>query len=422
MKKRANEELIITGLGVISAIGQGKAEFASALMEGRHAFDVMRRPGRQKETSFLGAEIASLIFPENLSQRALRTASLSAQVALVTLHEAWREANLDDVDPTRIGLIVGGSNFQQRELVYTQEAYADRLEFLRPTYGLTFMDTDLCGLCTEQFGIRGFAYTVGGASASGHMAIIQALEAVEAGRADVCIAIGALMDISYLECQGLRALGAMGSDRYASEPARASRPFDKDRDGFIFGECCAAVVIEKANVAGRGHVKPYAAISGWAVVMDGNRGPEPSYEGEARVINDALRNANLTSAEVDYVNPHGTGSVIGDETELKAIASCRLSHAYINATKSVIGHGLSAAGAVEIVVTLLQMKASRLHPTRNLEHPVEPGFNWVTQRSVAHAMKNALNLSFGFGGINTAVCLRKLETANGERANGSSRH
>lgn len=272
------------------------------------------------------------------------------------------------------------------------------------------MDTDLCGLCTEQFGIQGLAYTVGGASASGQVAIIQAIEAIQADRVDVCIAMGALMDISYMECQALRSLGAMGSDRYADEPAMACRPFDQSRDGFIYGESCGVVVIERADSAVRRREKPYAKLAGWDMGMDRNRNPNPSYEGEARVIRRALEKAKLMPEEIDYINPHGTGSVVGDEIEIKALQDCKLSHAYINATKSIIGHGLSAAGTVEIVATLLQMKESRLHPTRNLEEPIHLDCNWVKNESVPAIIHNTMNLSMGFGGINTAICMQKCET------------
>src|SRR5262249_35323148 len=160
---------------------------------------------------------------------------------------AWNEARLADVDPRRIGLIVGGSNVQQRELTQLYEAHRESSAFLRPTYALSFMDSDLCGFCTAHFGIRGLAHTVGGASASGQLAIIEAAKAVLTNQVDVCIAVGALMDLSHWECRGLRAIGAMGSDRYADAPALACRPFDRDRDGFIFGESCGAVVIESSE-------------------------------------------------------------------------------------------------------------------------------------------------------------------------------
>ncbi|ETX03757.1 MAG: polyketide beta-ketoacyl:ACP synthase (plasmid) [Candidatus Entotheonella factor] len=377
-------------------------------MRGGHAFRVMQRQGRQRgDSTFLGAEIAELAIPGDLSKNLLRAASLSGKLALMTLAEAWEEAHLEAVDPRRIGLVVGGSNFQQRELQQTQETYADRLHFLRPNYALNFLDSDLCGLCSEQFGIRGFAYTLGGASASGQVALIQAAEAVLADRVDICIAMGAMMDLSYWECAGFRALGAMGSDRHGQQPALACRPFDANRDGFIYGESCGVVVVEKAHSAQRRNLNPYAVLAGWAMGMDGNRSSNPSLEGEIHVIQAALSQAGLQPLDIDYVNPHGTGSIIGDETELEAIDTCGLGHALINATKSITGHGLSSAGIVELIATLLQMREARLHPTRNLEKPIDPSFNWVREQAIDHKIVSALKLSMGFGGINTAVCINK---------------
>lgn len=395
---------VVTGVGVIAATGQGKAAFASAVLEGKHAFRVMQRPGRQRESAYIGAEIGEITFSADMSRQRLRSASLSAQAALAVLQEAWADARLSGVDSRRIGLIVGGSNIQQRELEQTREAYRDRSAFLRPTYAISFMDSDLCGFCTAQFGIRGLAYTVGGASASGQLSIIQAAQAVLTKQVDVCIALGALMDLSHWECRGLRAIGAMGSDRYEREPSLACRPFDRDHDGFIFGECCGAVVVESLESSGRRAVKPYATLRGWGIVMDGNRNPDPSLEGEIAAIQGALDSSGLSAAQVDYVNPHGTGSISGDETELKALRACKLTNAYLNTTKSLIGHGLSAAGAVEVIATLLQMQSGQLHPSRNLENPIDPALNWVRDKPIDHPIENALTLSMGFGGINTALC------------------
>lgn len=409
-------ELLVTGLGVTSAIGQGKAAFADALFRGAHAFGFLQRPGRRSGAAFLGAEIGSLALPAGAGGRGLRAASFTAQVALATLSEAWAEAKLGDVDPARVGLVVGGSNLQQRELFQVYERFREKPEFIRPTYGLSFMDSDLCGLCTEALGIRGLALTVGGASASGNVAVLQAIQALRTGELDVCIALGALMDLSHLELQALRSLGAMGSDRFAQEPASACRPFDRDRDGFIFGEGCGALVIEAAGRAPRAGAKPYGAITGWAMAMDANRNPNPSLEGETRVIRGALERAGLSAREVDYVNPHGSGSRVGDEVELRALMECGLDGASINATKSLTGHGLTAAGAVELVATFLQMERSRLHPTRNLEHPLEPSLPWVAERPLERNVENALSLSFGFGGINTAVCVQRRRSAGEERA------
>lgn len=421
MKSYNSSELIVTGLGVTSAVGQGKKDFTSALLQGKSHFDIMKREGRQRpltfsqngiadkeSTAFLGAEIDSLTIPQSISKSLLRTASFSSQVALTTLEEAWNDAGLKEVESERIGLVVGGSNFQQRELLLAQEKYRNKVQFVRPTYGMSFMDSDLCGLCSESFGIKGLAYTIGGASASGQVAILQAIQTILSGQVDVCIVIGALMDLSYLECKGFHSLGAMGSDRYADMPSQACRPFDQDRNGFIFGESCGAIVIEKANTTRKFSQQPYAKLSGWGMAMDGNRNPNPSFEGEVSAINRALECAGIDAKDIDYVNPHGTGSTIGDEIELESLRHCHLNEAYINATKSVIGHGLSAAGAVEVIATLLQMKEESLHPTLNLTNPIDPSFKWVRQNAISHRIEKAINLSMGFGGVNTAICLQRL--------------
>ena len=413
-----NNAICISGVGVTAAIGQGQAAFIDALLNSRHAFDIMQRPGRKvpevvddgsngvaNNNAFIGAEIADLMVPDTIEKRMMRNASHSAQVGLVTLDEAWRDARLDEVDPYRIGLIIGGSNFQQRELVQTQSKYLGRSHFLRPTYGMQFMDSDICGLCSEQFGIQGFAYTLGSASASGQVAVLQAANAVASGQVDVCIAMGALMDLSYWECKGFRTMGAMGSDRFADDPAAASRPFDRDRNGFIYGESCGVVVVERADLAQKRAKSSYANIAGWAMGMDKNRNPNPSFEGEVRVIELALAQAGIEPSEIDYINPHGTGSTIGDEIELEAISHCGLSHAHINATKSIAGHGLTSAGAIEVIATLLQMKAGQLHPSRNLFNPMSNDYNWVQHQAKTHQIKHAVTMSMGFGGVSSALCL-----------------
>lgn len=407
MTSAARPELHVTGLGVTAAVGQGKRAFAEALWRGADAFAVLRRPGRQSGHSrFVGAELPALKVPA-AAARVLRGATLSGEAVVATVQEAWDEARLADVDPARIGLVIGGSNLQQREQLLVQERYRERPEHVRPTFALSFMDTDLCGLCTEAFGIRGLAWTAGGASASGNVAVLQAVQALRSGEVDACIAVGALMDLSHLELQALRALGAMGSDRFAEEPAAACRPFDADRDGFIYGEACAALVIEREGAAARRGVAPYAALTGWSIALDGNRNPNPSLEGEVKVIREALARAGRAPSQIDYVNPHGSGSTVGDEVELRALRACGLDGAAINATKSITGHGLSAAGAVELVATLLQMERSRLHPTRNLVAPIDPSFDWIRGAAVERPVEAALSLSFGFGGVNTAICLER---------------
>jgi len=194
----------------------------------------------------------------------------------------------------------------------------------------------------------------------------------------------------------------MGSNRFATEPDRACRPFDRDRDGFIFGECSAALVVERCDRPAAA-ARSYGIIAGGAHIANGNRGPEPSLAGEVRAIQLALTRAGLLPAQIDYVSAHGTGSPLGDDTELAAYREVGLTHARINATKSIIGHGLSAAGAVELAAVLIQMREGRLHATRNLDAPIDPELHWVAGTAERYAIRNALKLSFGFGGIDAAL-------------------
>ena len=408
--------MLVTGIGITSAIGQGKDAFTPALLAAEHNFGVMQREGRQipspdggVDSAFLGAEIPNLAMPDSVPRSLVRTLSYTGQVALASVYEAWHDAQLDDVDPERIGLVVGGSNFQQRELNNLYQKYEGKVPFVRPTYAMSFFDSDVCGICTEVLGIKGPAYTIGGASASGQVSVIQAIQAVQSGMVDVCIAVGAMLDLSYWECQGFRSIGAMGSDNFADRPDLACRPYDQDRNGFIFGEGCGVIVVEREdlNRSGvRSSVKPYARLSGWAMGMDGNRNPNPSFEGEVNVIEKALAMAKLTPQDIDYVTPHGTGSNIGDETELGALKHCDLTHAYLNTTKSITGHGLTSAGAIELVATLLQMKEGKLHPCRNLDNPMSDEFKFVRE-TTSHQIDNAIKMSMGFGGVNTAICLQR---------------
>ncbi|WP_075185093.1 beta-ketoacyl synthase N-terminal-like domain-containing protein [Teredinibacter haidensis] len=415
----ALSSIVVSGIGVTASAGQNKEAFLAGLLSGENLFGIMQREGRQApetppsedetplQEKYLGAEISKLSVPDSIPKSLLRTASWSSQVTVSTLHEAWNDSRLDEVASERIGLVIGGSNVQQRELVNVHDKYRDKPQFLRPTYAMSFMDSDAVGVCTEVFPIRGPSYTLGGASASGQVAVIQAINAVRSGQVDVCIAIGSMMDLSYWECRGFRTLGAMGSEKFAFSPELACRPFDLDHDGFIFGEACGVIVIETKEHARKRGADIYAEIKGWSHIMDGNRNPNPSLEGEKTVVTNSLRMANMTASDIHYVNPHGTASIVGDETELSVLKQSGLEHAYINATKSIIGHGLSAAGTVELIATILQMKAGRIHRTRNLTTPIDMDFNWVREKSIQQTISTAISLSMGFGGVNTAVCIEQ---------------
>lgn len=404
---------VITGVGIITAIGQGKASFTEALLTGRTAFGYLNRPGREggleEAQKFIGAEIATLataaLQPEH--HRLLRSASLSTQLTLLVALEAWQDAQLHaaGINPERIGLVIGGSNLQQREQAQTWQRHAANPQFVSPSYGLALWDTDLVGVLSQALQIQGEGYSVGSASASGAMAIIHAARQIQSGRTDVSLAVGALFDLSSWECHGLRNLGAMGSTRFQDQPQAACRPFDRESDGFIYGEGSGVIVLESAEHAQRRGAQAYGRLLGWGSALDGNRQANPNQAGEIRAMCAALQMADLSAAQIHYVNTHGTSSPLGDKTEVAALKAVGLAHAALNATKSLTGHTLTAAGVIEAIATLLQMQAGRLHPTHNLENPIDPTLLWVKQNATAAEVDYALSNSFGFGGINTTLVL-----------------
>lgn len=394
---------VVTGLGVATGFGYGKDSLVEGLFSSRNLFGPLKRPGRQPPYAdgiFIGAEMPDP--PDVLSKRVARTTGLAGRVAVAVVQEAWAEARLGELDGTRIGLVVGGSNLQSRELLLAQEDARGRQGIVSPHLGYSFFDSDLCGLIAETFGIRGVTYTVGGASASGAIAVMHAASLVSSGEVDACIAVGALQDLSYFELQAFQVMGALG----ARDPAVPfCRPFDRTHDGFVFGESAAALVIQRHDHAKCG----YGRIAGYAHIADGHRGPDPSLDGEVRAIQTALAKAGLTPGAIDYINAHGTGTPLGDDTEVAAYREAGLTAASINATKSILGHGIASAGAVEAVVTLLQMRLGRLHPTRQLVDPIDPDLRWVKDEPLVCHVRHALSLSFGFGGINTALALSAVE-------------
>lgn len=403
--------LAITGLGINVSTASDIRSFEAALVAGRARFDYLKRPGREGAQKFPGAEIDDAEFEASVAGKAglLRTASFSSQVAAATLAQAWSDARLDSrqVAPERVGLIVGGSNFQQRHQEQTMRRYQSSPQLIRPTYALSFWDTDMVGVLSECFQIRGDACTVGGASAGGALALIHAARQLQLGLADVSIVIGPLFDISFWECQALTSLGAMGSSRFAEQPWLACRPFDAAHDGFIYGEGCAAIVLERIEHARQSDAKAYGRLCGWSMVLDGARNPKPDAKGQQAAMRAALEMAQLKPEQVDYVNPHGTGSPLGDETELEALRAIGLSHCWINATKSLTGHCLTASGAIEVIATLLQLRGGFCHPTRNLIEPIDSSFRWVSEAAVEAELHYAISNSFAFGGVSTSIVLAR---------------
>ncbi len=411
-RDRAGPPVVVTGLGVVSALGWDVPAFTAALRAGRTGISRVARP---EEPDRLAAELppldlagvlADLGVPAGLATAARRAAHrspLPVRAALVAAIEAWQDARLADgtPPPERIALVVGGHNLNG----HNYETVAGRAAtggLVPPRFALQYQDTDHLGTISQVLGITGEGQLVGAASASGTAAIIAGARLVECGAADACLVVGALSELSTVEQQAFTNLGAMASG------TPSTGPFDTGHAGFVPGQAAAALVLESAaSAAGRG-VTAQATLAGYAQKLDGNSLSDPNVDGEVAVMTTALARAGLDPAEVDYVNTHGTGSTVGDRTELAALRQVlgpAYSRPWVNATKALTGHCLTAAGVVEAVASVVQLREKFVHPNPQVATPIDAECRLVGGAAEPAGIRVALSNSFGFGGFNACVVL-----------------
>jgi len=424
---KSGTPITVSGMGVVSSIGKNINEFSESLRIGRSGIGYLKNKTSPPPPISIGAEIPEFPFQtllheyktdglgEDLIQRAMIGAGrspLTIQAAVISAIEAWKEAQLHKtaIEPERMGLIVGGSNLSRNYTFGLYRKYHQSPEYLNPRYPLHYLDTDHVGTISEIFSIQGEGFTVGGASASGNSAIIKGCQLIRSGIVDICLVVGAMADLSPMELQGFYNIGALGGKNFRNDPHSACRPFDKDHEGFIYGQAAGCIILESpASVQQRG-VNALGCIAGEALVLDGARLSAPNADGEARAMASALARSGLESTEVDYINTHGSSSPLGDKTEIKAIHNVfkeNLSHPWLNSTKSLTGHCLFSAGVVEAIAAIIQMNEGFIHPNLNLENPIDNRCRFSGRESQPASIEVCMSNSFGFGGINTSIVLKK---------------
>ncbi|MDV3348257.1 beta-ketoacyl synthase N-terminal-like domain-containing protein [Leptothoe sp. LEGE 181152] len=412
-------DVVVTGIGIITSIGGDRDAFTRALQAGvcgitADVGDGLGVAGRISPLDFK-ERLAALKLPSSLYSRARRAGHrvpLAAQLSLLTALEASIQAFglAEDMPLESASLIVSGNNISPGYQYQICEKFSQTLDFMPASYALHFLDTDHVGILSEVLGIKGEGCTVGGASASGNMGILQAWRQIRYGIANICLVVGAMTDLSPMELQAFRNAGALGGNRFKTNPEQACRPFDRDREGFIYGQGSACLILESADCAKTRGAEILGHIAGAATCLDAHRLSHPSVEGEARAMGLALEQANTSPEAVDYVNTHGTSSLIGDETEAKALKDVfgkHINSVGINATKGLTGHCLHAAGVVEAAATLVQMNQQFLHPNLNLRHPIASNYGFVGTTTQAADIEVGISNSFGFGGINTSLVIRR---------------
>jgi 3-oxoacyl-[acyl-carrier-protein] synthase II len=259
-----------------------------------------------------------------------------------------------------------------------------------------------------KFGIKGPSIGISTACASGTNAIGEAARMIRHGEIDLALAGGSEAPICRLAVGGYAASGALSKKN--QEPQKASRPFDKDRDGFVISEGAGVLVLEELNHALKRKAKIYAELAGYGISSDAFHQTKPDSEGEAHAMNNALKDAKISIEEIDYINAHATSTPLGDlaeSTAIKKVFGKRVNDIYVSSCKSMLGHMLGAAGAVETAITAISINKGKIIPTINLEAP-DPlcNLNHVTT-TIKKEINAAVTNSFGFGGINAVLVLRK---------------
>jgi len=344
------------------------------------------------------------------AQTILRRVSHPTGFSLLAALEAGSEAMTGTIeDRRRIALVVAGENLS-RQLSFTMtEKFRKDPSYVSPRYAYQFWDSELIGVVSEVMEILGEGTSVSGASASGNLALLRGMELIRTGCADTCLVVAGMQELSAVELMAFANLGALGGYRPGADPSASNRPFDAAHDGFVLGDGAAAMVLDSPAALARRGARPLAYLQGGASALDGHHQTRPSREGEEFVMREALRRSNVEPRDIDLVSAHATGTPLGDETEAAAIGSvlgAKAEGPWVNATKSLLGHCLASAGLIEAVACVLQMRGGYAHANANLVRPITEDIRFVSRQRVPATIHYALNNSFGFGGINTALVLR----------------
>jgi 3-oxoacyl-(acyl-carrier-protein) synthase len=424
-----NNRVVITGMSINTPLGDTLEDFYNGLLAGRSAVTrwknfapapIYSKVGGDLSGYDAGAKVESLRsrVPNEIHKRLRKLASRSpwsTKLTMLMAVDAWLDAGFDRQPPPQesTAIVVGGHNLNQGH------QYAQRLQFAKePDYmdsrlALNGLDTDHAGCVSEALQARGPIYTVGAACASGNVGLRCAVDEILHHGAEAALAVGAILDFSPLELHAMALMGAITFESFNECPEKASRPYDTRREGFVPSHGGGVLVVEPLKRALARGARIYAEIVGIGANSDGNHLPQPSEDGQARLMARLLNECQLDPSQIDFISAHATSTPLGDLTEIRSIKRVFGDHARqikINAPKSLLGHTCWAAPIVETVAAVLQMGAGRLHRSVNID-TLDPEVDLDVCRdgpvacNVRYVMKN----SFGFGGINCVSILRKWD-------------
>lgn len=413
------KRVVVTGIGALTPIGNGVKGYLEGLQNGVSGANLITRFDATNFKTKFACEIKDINFEDYFHRRELRRLDIFTVVGMISADEAVKMSGLDleGINPERAGVIwgsgIGGLTTLEENI--HEHALGNGIPRYNPFMIPKMIPDIVAGQISIKYGFRGPNYATVSACASSSHAIGVAVDQIRLGRADIMITGGSEASVTKASMGGFNAMKALSvrNDDFAT----ASRPFDADRDGFVLGEGAGGLVIESLEHAQARGANILAEIGGSAATADAYHitAPHPEGLGAASVMKLALKDAQMNLEDIDYINVHGTSTSLGDIAEVKAIKQVFGDHAYklnISSTKSMTGHLLGAAGAVEVIAGILAMQNSFVPPTinhftddENIDAQLNLTFNEAQERDVNAVMSN----TFGFGGHNSSVIVKKFK-------------
>ena len=416
MNRNNKNRVVVTGMGVISCAGNTVNEFWNSLLNGKSGIDYLTQLNTDAYSCKIGGEIKNFDPLNYMDKKESKRLAKNSQFAIAASMEAISNAEMDlnNFERSNIGVLIGsgsGGTIPETEKE-TIQLFKENRNTISPIYVPKMLPNMAASNVSRIFNLEGYSNAVSTACAAGTQAIGEAYEVILRGDADIMLAGGAEAPFCETTLGGFCNMNALTSQN--NNPKIASKPFDKNRDGFVPSEGSAVIVLEKLeNALNRGKA-PIAEIIGYSCTSDAYHlvQPEPEGKGATNAMNKALKKANLNCEDIDYINAHGTSTPTNDKVETLAIKKVFGDHSYnlkINSTKSIIGHSSGAAGAMEAIACVKSLSEQKIHGTINYNTPdPECDLDYTPNKSIDYEINYALSNSFGFGGHNSCIILSKF--------------
>ncbi|GAA0480618.1 beta-ketoacyl-ACP synthase II [Alkalibacterium sp. s-m-22] len=410
------ERVVITGLGAITPLGNSVAEFWDGLKNGRNGIGPLTKFDGEAINVHVAGEVRDFEAKKVMDRKLAKRMDPFSQYGVAAALEAVKdsEIDMDEIDADRMGVIVGsgigGLNAMQDQIIKMHEKGLDRVA---PFFVPMAIGNMVAGNISIATGAKGPNLSIVTACASGNNSIGEAYRNIKHGYADIMLAGGAEASINEIGMSGFAALNALSTNE---DPNAASTPFDKNRHGFVMGEGAGVLVLESLSSALKRKAKIYAEITGYGATGDSFHmtAPSPDGSGAARAMKQAIKESGIEAADIGYINAHGTSTPANDSSETEAIKLALGDEAAasvaVSSTKSMTGHLLGGAGAIEAIASIKALQEGILPPTINLSTPDEAcDLDYVSNQPREKAIQYALNNSLGFGGHNAVTCFKKWE-------------